>query len=557
MIGTRRMAATVRVAFMALVLLVAAGLSPGYAADTTAPPTGGTLSVAFNGDFRTMDPAIGYDQISGAATTLLFDRLLDYDDQLQLVPYLAEELPELSADGLTYTFKLREGVPFVKPDGSVLRELTADDVVYTINRILDPALRPTPSPVASAFFANIEGAQDVIDGKAATASGLAAPDDRTFTLTLTKPDPTILHVLATSFGGIVPQEYATEDSDAFSAAPVGSGPFLLQSYTKGQQAVFQRNPHYWQPDVPSLDTIEIRVGVDPIAALQQVQAGSLDLLGDGIPGQAFTATLNDPTLADRIRDQVFVATQFVWMDTTAQPGTPAAPLADVRVRQAINHAINKDDIVKIRHGAAEKASCIFPPTLPGYDPNCDAYPYDPEKAKQLLAEAGYPDGLKDTIKFIIDTNPPSPEVAQVIQQDLAEVGIPVEIVPLSEDVQLQMITTPHEAPMGYIQWSQDYPDPSDFIDPILSCATAVPGAYNLAWYCNEAVDAAAAAAKVEQDPAKRLSMYHDVQKAIMADAPWVPITHSLWYTLTSDRVCEYSDIKLYYYDLRRFAVCGD
>jgi hypothetical protein len=147
-----------------------------------APQQGGTLSMSANSDIQHFDPAIQYDSVSMPTVLMLFDRLLGYDEGTNLVPELAEAMPTVSEDGKSYTFKLRKGANFVKPDGSVLREITADDVAYSINRVLDPDLKPNPSPVESAFFGNIVGATDVIAGTAelrrASRSSTPTPSTR-------------------------------------------------------------------------------------------------------------------------------------------------------------------------------------------------------------------------------------------------------------------------------------------------------------------------------------------------------------------------------------------
>src|SRR5439155_9837753 len=135
-----------------------------------------------------------------------------------------------------------------------------------------------------------------------------------------------------------------------------------------------------------------------------------------------------------------------------------------------------------------QAECIFPPDMPGYDPNCKPYTYDVPKAKQMLADAGYPNGFESTL--YTDTTVPDPDIAQTLQADLAAVSVKVNVVTEEFATFLDRIETPHKAPMGYVGWFQDFPDPSDFIDPILSCASAVQGGANAAWYCDKQLDAA-------------------------------------------------------------------
>jgi ABC-type transport system substrate-binding protein len=495
------------------------------------PGQGGTLSIAFNSDIQHLDPALSYDTVSQPAVRLLFDSLLGYDEGTKLVPVLAAEMPSVSADGTQYTFKLQSGIKFVKADGQVLREMTADDVAYSINRVLNPNLKPTPSPVESAFFGNLVGAMDVIGGKAKTASGIKVIDPLTIEFDLVKADRTFLNVMASTFASVVPKEFATEDTAAFDAAPLGTGPFVLKSYTKGQSAQFVRNPVYWQSGLPHLDGVDFRLGVDGDTALQQVEANQLDVMGDPIPSGSFTQVTTDPTYAGQIYHHTLVDVQYLWMDTQ-QPND--GPLRNVKVRKAIEHSIDKDHIIQIIHGTGKKAGCIFPPDLPGYDPKCDPYDYDPVKAKALLAEAGFGDGFKT--KLFTDTVDPEPQVAEAIQQDLAQVGVTAEIQKQEFSTFLDTLFTPHAGPLGYVGWFQDYPDTSDFIDPILSCATTIRGGSNAPQYCNLEVDKAAATAKGMTDQAAREAAYQEIQRTIMDDAPIVPLFYLERFHITSKRV---------------------
>ena len=268
-------------------------------------------------------------------------------------------------------------------------------------------------------------------------------------------------------------------------------------------------------------------------------------MGDTIPSGSFTQITTDPQYADQVVHHTLVDTDYLFMDAS-QPNK--GPLSNVKVRQAIEYAIDKDNIIKLVHGAGVKADCIFPPDMPGYDPTCTPYSFDPAKAKQMLADAGFPNGFKSTL--YTDTTDPDPAIAQALQQDLANVGITVNVVTEEFSTFLDRIETPHKAPLGWVGWFQDYPDPSDFIDPILSCATAVQGGANASWYCNKDVDALAAAAKGETDSTKRITEYQDIQKKIMADAPWVPVRHQEWFTLIGKRVGGFAIHPVWQYDLR-------
>jgi len=519
--------------------------APGTSA---APTQGGILSIGFNSDIQYFDPAKGYDVVSWPAERLIYEPILGYDTGTKLVPLLADGMPTISADGKAYTIKLRTGVKFVKPDGSVLRDMNADDVIDSLHRVLDPNLKPSASPVSGAFFGNIVGANDVIGGKAKTASGIKKIDDNTVEIDLINADATFLNILATPFASVVPKD-TPRDAAELAKGPIGTGPYVLKQYTKGTQATFVANKSYWQPGQPFLDEIDFKVGLDDNAMIQQIQADQLDMMGDALPAGSFTQITTDPKYKDQLFSHTLVDTDYLFFDTQQANN---GPLSKVAVRQALNYAIDKDNILKLVHGAGVRAECILPPDMPAYDPNCHPYSFDQAKAKQMLADAGYPNGFESTL--YTDTTDPDPQIAQALQQDLAAVGVKVNIVTEEFATFLDRIFTPHKAPMGYVGWFQDYPDPSDFFDPLLSCASAVQGGANVSLYCNKEVDAQMAKARGETDSAARLLQYQDIQNKVMAEAPWVPLRHQVWFTLVSTRVATFALHPVWLYDLRSYSV---
>ena len=518
------------------------------AGSSAAISQGGTLSIAWASDIQYFDPAKAYDVVSWPADRLIYEQLLGYDSGTKLAPLLADGMPTASADGKVYTVKIHTGVKFVKPDGSVLRDMNADDVVASFNRVLDPNLKPSASPVSGAFFSNIVGASDVIAGKAQTASGIKKIDDTTVEFDLNTADATFLNILATPFASVLPKE-TVHDAAEVAKGPIGTGPYVLKEYTKGTQATFVANKSYWQAGQPYLDEIDFKVGVDDNAAIQQIEADQLDMMGDALPAGSFTQITTDAKYKDQLVTHTLVDTDYLFMDTQ-QPNS--GPLSKVAVRQALEYAIDKDNILKLVHGAGVKADCIFPPDMPGYDTSCHPYSFDSAKAKQMLSDAGYPNGFSSTL--YTDTTDPDPLIAQALQQDLAAVGVKVDIVTEEFATFLDRIETPHKAPLGWVGWFQDYPDPSDFIDPILSCATAVQGGANAAQYCNKDVDALAAKARGETDAAQRIKDYQSVQTMIMADAPWVPVRHLVYFTLVSTRVNNFQIHPVWQYDLRNVSL---
>jgi ABC-type transport system substrate-binding protein len=513
------------------------------------PTTDRVLRVAFDSEIPTMDPAVGENERSLAVERLVFEQLLGYDRGTGLVPLLAEQLPTVSPDGLTYSFRLRAGVNFVRPDGSMVREMVADDVVGSFARLLDPDLRPTPFPEAGVLFTMIEGANDVVAGAVDRPTGIRALDRRTVEFRLREPDATFPYRLATAFASIVPAEVAGLNTDAFSRAPVGTGPFLLRSTVTGSRMSFVRNPSYWRPADQRVEGVEVSLGVDPAVAVERVQAGELDIAGSGIPPGMFGQVVDDPRWSSRVHLRTLMETQYLAMDTQS-----TSPLGDVRVRQAIAHVIDRNNIITIVQGRGEVARCIYPPQLTAYDPACDPYPFDVDRARELMREAGQGAGFETRI-FVVAEDP-DPLIGESFQADLAGINIRAEVVAQPFATWLKSISTPDRAPTSYPGWNVDYPDPANFVEPILTCATVIPNGGNYARYCNPDVDRLAAEARRERDPEERVARYREVQRLIMADAPWVPIRHPVRATIVSGRVTDFYFHPIWAYDLRGYAV-GD
>jgi ABC-type transport system substrate-binding protein len=496
------------------------GAAPALAAEDI--KQGGTMTVTYKDDVSTLDPAIGYDWQNWSMIKSLFDGLMDYEPgTTDLVTDLAESF-EVSDDGMTYTFKLREGVKFHNG-----REMTAADVKYSLDRVVNPE---TQSPGAG-FFDSIEGFEAASAGEADGLSGVEVVDDYTIRFKLSRPDAPFLHKLALNFAHVVPKEAVEEYGADFGKNPVGTGAFKLEEWTLGQRVVFARNPDYYHEGIPRLDQIIFEVGQEPIVATLRLQRGEVDIAGDGIPPAKFLEITQDDQYADFIIKGNQLHTGYVTLNVRM------APFDDPAVRKAVNMAINKDRIVRIINGRATPANQPLPPLMPGYGDDYEGYAYDPEAAKAMLAEAGYGDGF-ETELFVANTDP-QPRIAQAIQQDLAEVGITAAIKSLAQSNVIAAGGEEDQAPMiwsGGMAWIADFPDPSNFYGPILGCGGAVPGGWNWAWYCNEELDAQATEADSMADPAQaeaRIQMWRDIFLGVMEDAPWVPIFNEQRYTLRS------------------------
>ena len=488
------------------------------------PKQGGAMVVTYKDDISTFDPAIGYDWQNWSMIKALFDGLMDYEPgTTELMPDLAESYT-ISPDGLTYNFKLRQGVKFHNG-----RELTSADIKYSIERSVNPE---TQSP-GQGFFWQIAGFDEMVSGDAKELSGITTPDDYTVIIKLSQPDATFLQIVAINFAFAVPREEIEKYGLDFGRNPVGTGAYRMTEWTLGQRVVFERNPDYFREGVPFLDKITFEVGQDPSVALLRLKRGEVDVLGDPIPSANFLQEKSDPANAGMIVEGGLLHTGYITLNTTE------APFDNKLVRQAVNMAINKERVIKIVNGRATIANQPLPPAMPGYDTNYKGYAYDPGKARQLLAEAGYPDGF-ETELYTMNTDP-NPRIAQSFQQDLAAVGIKAEIKSLA---QATVIDAGGEgtAPMlwsGGMAWIADYPDPSNFYGPILGCGGAVRGGWNWAKYCNKEIDALAAKADgmASTDQAEaRIDLWRQIYNKIMDDAPWVPVMNEVRFAMHSARI---------------------
>ncbi len=508
---------------IALCLALPAG-AEDYQPDPNAQ-SGGGIVITYKDDVATLDPAIGYDWQNWSMIKSLFDGLMDYDPgTTDLRPGLAESYT-ISDNGTVFTFQLRADVKFHNG-----REMTAEDVVYSLNRVTNPE---TQSPGAG-FFWSIKGYDAVASGEAETLEGVTITGPSTVQIELSRPDATFLHVMALNFASVVPQEAVEAAGDDFGKSPVGTGAFSLAEWTIGQRLIFAKNDDYWRNGLPYLDQITFEVGQEPIVALLRLQNGEVDVPGDGIPPAKFQEVMGDPAQAERVVEGGQLHTGYITLNTQMPP------FDNAEVRRAVNMAINKDRIIQIINGRAIPATQPLPPTMPGYTEGYEGYAFDPATARAMLAGAGFAEGF-ETELYVMNTDP-NPRIAQAIQQDLAGIGITAVIKSLAQANVIAAGGEEDQAPMiwsGGMAWIADFPDAANFYGPILGCSGAVQGGWNWSWYCNQELDAKSTEADAIVDPARageRLEMWSEIYMEIMEDAPWVPVFNEQRYTMKSERM---------------------
>jgi peptide/nickel transport system substrate-binding protein len=479
------------------------------------PKRGGTLRLALPTDISSLDPALAFDTISLPFLMMLYQGLVEYDDGVKLVPSLATDWT-VSEDQRTYTFHLRPGVRF-----SNGREVVSADFVYTLERVLNPKT----DALTESYFEGIAGAKDFRAGKSQNVRGLRAPRNDTLVIELEQPDQSFLYILTLPGALVVPRETVERFGQTFASHPVGTGPYVLTQWRRGIKMRFERNPFSRQTELQNLDAIEVMVGGD--AALQEMmfERGDLDiaeLAGMGIPVEDFIRINANPRWHDLIERIQIGATYFLVLNTEM------APFDNLKVRQAMNYAIDKNKIVRLMHGMIVPVKGVLPSTMPGFNTNLNGYAFDPAKARQLLAESGHADGVSCKFWYVQGAT----MEAEAIQFDLAQVGIKAELNPVAYATLVDSMGRRKAAQCSLSGWSQDYPDPSDFLDTLFNGNRITDeGCQNVSFYNNPTINKMLAEAAVCKDPEQRLRLYQGVEQAVVDDAPIVPLDQPYQYAL--------------------------
>ncbi len=472
-----------------------------------------------------MDPAVADDAEALPFIRLLYQGLLDADDAIKLVPALAAAMPAVSDDAKTYTFRLRSGIRFANG-----RELEAADFVYGMERTLDPA---TKSPWPS-FLRNIRGAREFEEARKNKdpdphVAGLTALDRLTLRIELEKPDLAFLWVLTLPYTYAVPREEVERRGDQFYRQPCGTGPFVLPVWQRGLRLQFERNPYYDQPNPPGYDAFEVLVGYDEMTQTMMFEHGDLDILPI-LTQPNYIRFMRDPAWRPYVQSLQIQETNFLVMNTELDP------FQDVRVRQAVCHAVDRDRIVKILSNRGVPATSLVPPGIPGYNPSGPGTTRDLPRARQLLAEAGRDAGFTVPLWYIADGDRWG-RIAQVVKQDLAEVRIDVDLVSVAYSICIEAIGQQGKVPFSIMGWTEDYPDAGDFLHALCDGTRIVPsGCNNMAFYNNGHVNDLLSRAATETDATKRVALYRQAEEQVLADAPYCPLLYNIESRLAQPRV---------------------
>jgi len=471
------------------------------------------------GDPSTLDPALTQDATSAGYIVEIFSGLVTLDWDLEVVPDIAESWA-LSDDGTTYTFHLRHDVKF--HDG---KPVTAQDFKYSIERACDPAIG---SVVADTYLGDIVGCQAKLRGEADKVSGVQVVDDHTLQITIDSPKAYFLAKLTYPTAFVVDQENVESPRHPWTDRPNGTGPFRLAEYELGLRIVLERNEFYYGTPKPALERVNfLLAGGSPMT---MYETGGLDAVSVGMADIERVLDPSNP-LNKELSITLPTLSLFYIGFNVQKP-----PFDDQKVRQAFNYAIDRDKYVEVVKKTQVEAEGILPPGMPGYNENLKGYSYDPERARQLIAESRYGDTInlpEITLSVSGGGGSPARQVAAIVEMYKQNLGVDIAIQQTEWATYLQDLRAHRYQMFGLTSgWIADYPDPQSFLDILFHSESR----NNDTDYSNPEVDRLLEEARVEQNYEKRMAIYQQVEEMILEDAPIVPLTHDADYWLTKPYV---------------------
>ncbi len=451
------------------------------APEGTSTPVKKEIVVAQSSDIKVLDPHDCNQVASFAAIRQIFGSLVVFDQNMKIVGDLATEWTSLSPT--EWEFKLRKGVKW--HDGT---EFTAKDVKFSIER-------QQSMPKMKHLVSSITEVQIV--------------DDYTVRLKTAAPDGTLLINLAGSATRMVPEKAVTEMGAKFAEQPVGTGPMKFVEWVQGEKLVLEKNKDYYEDTSQFVDRITFKGIPEGTSRTIALETGEVDLIV-GVEATDKEKIQENTKLA--LYESELPRVEYVGMNTTK------APFDNTLVRQAISYAIDKDAINTVaNNGRCKVANTVVGPSTLGYNGDLKLYPYSPEKAKALLAEAGFPNGFSTTIWASGDVRN---RIAQIVQSNLAEIGVKVDIELLETSAYLER-TGAGEHSMCVLAWEANGDGDLAMYPQFHSSKHGAAG--NRSFYTNADVDKMLDEARVTVDLEKRSQLYKEAQAVVMGDAPWVPL----------------------------------
>ncbi|ABO65860.1 ABC transporter substrate-binding protein [Geobacillus thermodenitrificans] len=495
-------------AMLLAVVLVFAGCSKpkeSTGGSSEKPSAQDTLVYGRGGDSVSLDPATVTDGESLKVTKNIFDTLLDYNDNdTSVKPALATKWT-VSEDGLTYTFELRQGVKF--HDGT---DFYAEAVVFNFERWANGNEAFFP------YYGSMFGGYKTVEGH--VIKEVKAIDDYTVQFVLKRPQAPFLKNIAMPPFAIASPEAVKKYGDKFGEHPVGTGPFIFKEWKRNERIMLEKNKEYWEKGYPKLNQLIFVSIPDNSARLNALLKGEIDIMEDLNPTDLKQVEGNKEF-------QIFKrpSMNVAYVGLTATRG----PLKNKLVRQALNHAVDKKAIIDAFYaGQAEVAKNPMPPSIPGYNDAIQDYPFDLEKAKQLLAEAGYPNGFEIELWAMPVPRPYMPDgqkIAEAIQANFAKIGVKAKIVSYEWATYLEKLAK-GEADTFMLGWTGDNGDADNFLYALLDKDSI--GSNNYTYFANDELHNILVEAQTVSDENKRNELYKQAQEIIKEEAPWIPLVHS-------------------------------
>ena len=469
-------------------------------------PHGGTAVVGLVAEPVSLDPGQLTDINSMRLVRNIYDGLTGFEPgTFQIRPLLAKSW-DIAEDGLTYTFQLREGVKF--HDGT---PFNADAVKFAFDRMLDPNHpyhETGPFPFASFYYGAIQETQVV--------------DELTVRMILKQPYAPLLNTLAVACGFIPSPEAVKTYGKDYNQHPSGTGPFKFVSWDHNVRVTLERNPDYWD-GAPRLDNLVFRPITEEQTRVTELLSGGVNFIVD-VPPDNIAQIKDEPTF-----QFVEQPGPHIWWATI---NTQMKPFDDVRVRQAVNYAVNKEAIVSgILQDTGSVAHTVVPPAIEwAYNPDARSYPYDPEKPTELLAEAGVGDGFATTF-WVTESGSgmQSPKtMGEAIQADLQAVGITTTIEVMEWGAYLSRYNSgmADQAGLAEMSWMFDTGDPHTVLPLNFSSTAFPPDGFNTGYYTNPRVDELLTQASASMDQQQRGALYKEVQQITSEEAPWIFVDHA-------------------------------
>ena len=473
-------------------------------------PVGGVFTRNWS-DPPTLDPHLVTDTTSAGIVVEIFSGLVSLNEDLDIVPELAESW-SISGGGTVYEFKLRPDLKFSNGE-----PVTAEDVKWSIERAAHP---DTESPVAEIYLGDIVGVNEIIEGRGdvVSAPGVTLVDDRTIRIEIDAPKAYFLAKLTYPTAYILNRDNVEAGGDSWTDNAAGTGPFFLEEYRIGQRMVLARNENYWGKHA-YLDNVVLNLAGG--VSMAMYENDEIDITGVGL---ADLTRVQDPTEElnkDLVRVPPHFSISYVGFNITEPP------FDDPKFRQALNYAVDKQLISEqVYSDLVMPAYGILPPGFPGYSDEVEGIGYDPEKAKQLLAESKYadPETRPRITVTIPGTGGSAPLDVQVIGSMWEDVlGVKIDVQQVEWATYLQDLNRSRLQAWGGIGWEADYPDPQDFIDILFYSESSG----NHGKYSNREVDRRVEQARTEQDIIRRVELYNEAEEIILQDAAWLP----LWFDM--------------------------